>query len=192
MSAIALFISVTDIKESGWVDENVDDRIIRAAILDAQKIHTREMIGSGLYDELGTQKIAGTLTALNTTLLGYIKDELINWTLFEGIDAFNYKIRNKAIMTSNSDNSNAVDSDTVRKLGERFQNKAEYYDERLRRYLLQNQSSYPLYFSPGSGIDTIHPKQNPFSCNWVLDDKPKGGGYGDDEINRIENPGTYF
>ena len=190
MSTYALFISVTDLKESGWIDENLDDRMIRACILDAQKIHTRDMIGSGIYDEINSQKIAGSLTALNTTLLGYIKDALIQWTLYEGIDVWNYKIRNKAVMTSTSDNSNPVDADVIRKLGERFQNKAEYYDERLRRYLIQNQSSYPLYFNPGSQVDTIYPKNESYSVNWALGNN-KESWSGNSDIDRAEYPGIF-
>lgn len=192
MSTYALFISVTDVKNSGLVDENVDDQVIRASILDAQRIHIRDIIGSGLYDELDTQKQAGTLTALNTTLLTYIKDPLINWTLFEGIDSFNYKIRNKAIMKSNSENSQPADLQEIANLAGKFQNRAEYYDERLRRYLVQNQSSYPLYYNPGNGVDTIYPNHNAYSCNWVLDKKGrKDGGLGNDNINRAEYPNDY-
>ena len=35
--------------------------------------------------------------------------------------------------------------------------KAEYYANRLREYLQANSTIYPLFFNPGSTIDTIRP-----------------------------------
>lgn len=169
MANIGLLISVNDIKNRGYIDENVDEMNIRSVIYEAQRIHTRDIIGSGLYDELESQRIANTLTALNTTLLGYVKDALIYWTLYEGLEVFQYKIRNKAVMKSNSDNSQPVDLYELKHLSARFKDKAEYFDERLRRYLLQNESSYPLYTSPGTGVDVIHPNHNTYTAGWVFD-----------------------
>lgn len=169
MANIGLLISVNDIKNRGYLDENVDEQNIRTVIYEAQRIHTRHVIGSGIYDELETQRIAGTLTSDNTTLLGYIKDSLIYWTLYEGLEIFNYKIRNKAVMKSNSDNSQPIDLYELKHLAARFKDKAEYFDERLRRFLVENQATYPKYYNPGTGVDTITPTRNTYSSGWVFD-----------------------
>lgn len=189
MAVYSLFVSVEDIKATGIVDENVDDKIIRDAILNAQRIYVRDIIGSGIYDELDTQKQAGTLTAYNTTLLSKMKDCLVYWSIFEGLDSFQYKIRNKAVMKSNSDNSQPIDTDELVRLAEKYRNRAEYYSTRLKEYLMENCANYPLYYSPGTTVDTIHPKKDTYFSGWVMKRRPIDNG--DNDINKMENPNTY-
>ena len=63
------FISETQLKEGSIIDENVDMKALKPMILIAQDQRIQPIIGSGLYAQLKTQIQAGTLTALNTTLL---------------------------------------------------------------------------------------------------------------------------
>ena len=170
MATVVLLYKAQDVKDSGWVDENVDEKIIRACIEVAQDVYTRDIIGTGLFDELKSQKQAGTLTTLNTTLLTYVAKSLLFWTLWEGMDSpgFNMKIRNKAVMTSSSDNSQPSQLNELAKMASYFKDKAQYYDERLIRYLIQNQSSFPLYYNPGNGVDTIHPRGSSYNTGWAM------------------------
>lgn len=188
MAVYSLFVAVEDVKATGIVDENVDDKVIKDAILNAQRIYIRDIIGSGIYDELDTQKQAGTLTALNTTLLSKMKDALVYWSIYEGLDSFQYKIRNKAVMKSNSDNSQPIDTDELVRLADKYRNRAEYYSTRLKEYLMQNYNSYPLYYNPGTSIDTIHPKKDTYFSGWTMKPRPNEI---DHDINKMENPNTY-
>lgn len=181
MATVVLLTSALDIKDHGFVDENVDEKIIRACIESAQDIYTQKTIGTGLFNELKTQKQAGTLTALNTTLLSYIQKSLRYWVLWEGLDTpgFQYKIRNKGVMKSSSDNSQDIETSELFKTAESFKNRAEFYDQRLVAYLEENDTDYPLYTNPGNGIDIIHPSREAYSIGWVLgnsgDCKMRGG-----------------
>lgn len=169
MATIALFISPTEIKATTILDENVDDKLLRTVIEEAQNIHIHPIIGTGIFEELKTQKIAGTLTALNTTLVNtYLQPALKFWVLYEGIDVFVYKFMNKSVVKKNSENSASIDLDELRRLQDRFRDKAEWYSERATKYLQQTQSSYPLYYNPGSGIDTIYPKNTNYSTGIFL------------------------
>jgi len=61
--------------------------------------------------------------------------------------------------------------------------------KKLRDYLLENQTQYPLYYNPGTGIDVIYPKSDTFEQSIWL-----GGRYNINNVSRIdraENPGTY-
>lgn len=170
MATVVLLLSAQDVKDHGFVDENVDEKVIRACIESAQDIYTRDIIGSGLFDQLKSQKQLGSLTALNTTLLTYIAKSLRYWVLWEGLDTpgFQYKIRNKGVMKSSSDNSQDIETTELFKTANAFKNRAEYYDERLIKYLIENESDYPLYINPGNGVDTINPRRNGYSTGWVL------------------------
>ena len=166
---ITLLISENFIKQSSFIDENVDVALIRTAIVAAQDMHMIDVIGSGLMSELKTQISAGTTTALNITLLDtYISQAMLWWTLYEGADILTFKFRNKSVMKMSSDNGQPVSLEEVKRLMDGFRNKAESYSERVTKYLIQNQSSYPLFTNPGTGADVIFPKMNNFSSGWYL------------------------
>jgi hypothetical protein len=69
MTNFVYFISTTYLKDNTPLNENVDDKLLKSAIKEAQEIYIRDVIGSGIYNELQTQAYANTLTALNVTLL---------------------------------------------------------------------------------------------------------------------------
>lgn len=169
--ATALFVTEQFIRENTLIDGNVDEKYITITIADAQRIHILPILGTGLYNELSTQILAGTTTSDNQTLLeDYIADALKYWVIYEGIDLFNYKITNKAIMTKNSDNSQSIEQNELIRLMDRNRDKAEYFSERLTKYLITNNTTYPLFDNPGTDYDTVHPKRNNYTTGWNLDD----------------------
>lgn len=167
-----LMIDETTVKATSFIDENVDVNLIRTTIKTAQDIHILPILGTGLYNEVTTQIDNGKLTALNTTLLNdYITMALVWWTLYEGVDVFTYKFRNKGILRETSEVSQTISLEEVKRLMDSFRNKAEYYSERVTKYLYENQTSYPLILNAGTGIDTIHPNSTNYTTGWYL-----GGG----------------
>lgn len=183
--AVALFITEQFIKDNTLIDGNVDEKYITITIAEAQKLHILPILGTALYNELNTQIIAGTTTSANQTLLeDYIADALKYWVIYEGVDLFNYKVTNKAIMTKTSDNSQPIQQADVIRLMDRNRNKAEFFSERLTRFLLANETTYPLYINAGSTIDTIYPNYGNYTTGWNLDDMPKTYGLPIDYNNR--------
>ena len=86
MSNFVYFISTSYLKDNTPLNENLDDKILKSSIKEAQEIYIRDIIGSGIYDELQTQAYAGTLTTDNTTLLdSYIAPCLKYYTLVESM-----------------------------------------------------------------------------------------------------------
>lgn len=157
--ATVLLLTATYIKDYTFVDPNVDEKYIRISIEEAQKIHIRNYIGSGLYNEIISQVQSGSLTALNTTLLDdYIIPALKWWTMVEAAPFITYKVTNKNIVRKNSDNNTGVDYSELNQFMNLVTDKAQYHTNRLIDYLVQNASSYPLYNNPGSGFDTIVPQ----------------------------------
>ena len=113
-----------------------------------------------IFEELKTQILAATTTSLNQTLLGHIQFSLKFWVLYEGLEIFTFKFMNKSVMKKDSENSKPIDLKEMDRLKDKFRNTAEWYSQRITKYLDQNQSSFPLWQNPGSDIDTIHPNRN--------------------------------
>jgi hypothetical protein len=158
MTNFVYLISTTYLKNESPINENVDDKLLKSAIKESQEIYIRDIIGSGLYNELQTQAFAGTLTANNTTLLDtYVAPCLKYYTLTESMLPMTFKMLNKTVATRNSDNANAIGIEDMTLIERRYRDKAEYYANRLQDYLLANPTIYPLFLNAGSTIDTIHP-----------------------------------
>jgi hypothetical protein len=158
MSNFVYLISTTFLKDNTPINENVDDKLLKSAIKEAQEIYIRDVIGSGIYNELQTQAFAGTITNANTTLLDvYIAPCLKYYTLTESMLPMTFKMLNKTLGTRTSDNTQPVSIDEMTLIERRYRDKAEYYAQRLREFLQANSTIYPLYFNPGSTIDTIRP-----------------------------------
>ena len=182
------FIHPNELKQTAFIDENVDDKILTNSIAIAQEMHLLPMLGTGLYNELKTQIAAGTLTALNTTLMStYIVNALKYYSLYELIEPLNYKFTNKAIMKKRSENSEPIGFEEMTTFKDKLRNIAEWHVERMRLYLIENQTSYPLYLNPGTGVDIIHPKQNSYNGGWYLGDSTQGIP----DWLKAEYPGTY-
>ena len=177
MATTALFVTEQFIKDNTLIDGNVDMKYITITIADAQRIHVMPILGTALYNELDTQIVAGTLTALNTTLLNdYIQDALKFWVIYEGIDLFTYHITNKNVSTKSSDNSQPIQQVDVIRLMDRNRDKAEFFSERVTKYLIENYTSYPLFENPGTGYDVVHPNRNNYTTGWALDNDNKTYG----------------
>ena len=171
MSTIALFISPSEIKAKSFIDENVDEKPLRESILYCQEEYTKAILGTALYDEIKGQIEAGTITANNTTLRNnYIRPALQWWVVYEAMDELHTKATNKSVMQKKSDNSEPVDLNTILALKSKYRNRAERMDEKTRLYLIENSATFPLYLSPGTGADTIHPKGLTYGTGWYLGD----------------------
>jgi len=174
--AVALFTSEQYIKDNSIINENVDNKYITNTITLCQKLYLKNLLGTALYNEIAGEINAGSVSTDNQTLLDdYLQDVLLYRVLQEGIMYFTYKIENKSVVRKNSDNSTPIDQDDVFMLKDDFKDKAELFEDRARKYLLENATAtkYANYLDPGDGVDVIHPIRNTFTTGWVLDDAPK-------------------
>ena len=148
MTNFVYFISTTYLKDNTPVNENVDDKLLKTSIKESQEIYIRDIIGSGLYNELLTQAFASTLTQLNTTLLDtYVAPCLKYYTLTEAMLPMTFKLMNKSVASRESDNARAISVEEMTLIEGRYRDKAEYYANRLRDYLRANTNSYPLFLN---------------------------------------------
>ena len=164
-----IFISEQALKDNSIINENVDMKVLLPTIKLAQEKFMLPILGTGLYNEIKTQVSAATVSVLNKTLLDdYIQPALIWWIMAEAPMPLTYKFMNKSVATRSSENASAASLNDLLKLEERFKDNAEWYSQRITNYLLENSTSYPLYLSPGNGIDTIVPKRTMYSTGMYL------------------------
>jgi len=149
--AQALFVTSEYIKSATVIDENVEDKIIKLAIIDAQRLHIFPKLGTDLYNkyitDINTSGSAGVTGVYKTLMDNYIIPALCKWVLYEVSISMNFKYRNKAIMTQNSDNAQPVDLGTLNNLRDEFKIAANELTQRMIDYLCANDTLYPEYTS---------------------------------------------
>lgn len=168
--AYTLLIGETYLKDSSYIDENVDVKLIRNSILESQELRILPILGTGLYNELMTQYTPPTtVTALNQTLVNtYIKPALKYWVLLDSALILTFKVMNKSVVKRTAENTETIQSSDLDMLMDHFRIRAEVYSEKLTKYLLANSTSYPLYTNPGNSIDTEYPKRNNYTQGLYL------------------------
>jgi hypothetical protein len=164
-----IFISEQALKDNSIINENVDMKVLLPVIKLAQEKFMLPILGTGLYNEVKTQVSASNVSVLNKTLLDdYIQPALIWWIMAEAPMPLTYKFMNKSVATRSSENASPASLNDLLKLEERFKDNAQWYSQRITNYLLENSTLYPLYLSPGNGIDTIVPKKTMYSTGMYL------------------------
>lgn len=175
--ANVLFISEETLKDNTIVSANVDPKLFRMAISDAQDMYLLPILGTTLYNDLVSSvsgfTVSGTpISQSYQTLLDvYIKPTLVKYSLFRMVITLSYKFQNKNIGVKSSEFSQQANYDDLTKLKEQSLNDAEVYADRLSRFLLANNATYPKYLTQeNANIATIYPNKNNFTNGMFLGD----------------------
>ncbi len=172
--AYILFISEQKLKDSTAINLNVDTKILLPYVREAQKLFVESKLGTQLTDKLKSEIQAGTLAGAYKTLVDeYIGDMLPNWSFYHAIPYLRFKIENGNIFSKTSETGNALSTAEAQHLREEIRNTAEYYTERMIKYVTNNISSFPEY-NTNSGAD-VSPDRNAYYAGMNLE-RPKRQG----------------
>ena len=171
MSKNTLFISVQSIKDRTGLHANVEEKLVLPEIKTAQDMYILPALGSALYNELQTAVDANTYTQLQTTLLDdYIVDCLIYFVMSELPQGLSYQFYNKGLIRKTGENQESPSMQDMIDVANRYRARAEFYKQRLIKYLKQNNALYPNYLNFGSGIDSIKPDNEGYTVSMYLGD----------------------
>lgn len=174
MSQNVLLLSVDILKDRTAVHGNIDEKLIFPEIKAAQDMYIHPILGTALYDKIVTDiNVSGTTTGYYKTLLdNYIIDALLYYVLSELPDALSYQFWNKGVVRKQGDNTELPSMSELVDISNKYRNRAEWYGERLTRYLKATASTtiLPEYLSPGQTSDTIVPENSAFTMPIYLGD----------------------
>jgi hypothetical protein len=138
----ALFISEETLLDNSIINENVSYTQIRPTVIKVQEMRIQPIVGSPLYGELVTQVVSGSTSALNQTLLeDYIQPAMIQWLYYELPMVLAFKYMNKGMVRRTSEESSQMSMEEITRLTDKVKNDAEWYSERITRYLMENRNS---------------------------------------------------
>lgn len=169
-----LFISTNYVKENSDVDENVADKIIKMAIIKAQDMQLQEIIGTDLLNDLKDEVEASSVSAANQTLLDdFVLPFLLRQTVTNACISMLFKIRNKGIGKMNDENFTPVDTADLNLVLRHYESDAQFHGERMRRYLIDNTSTYPLFLSGNTDLWKVRPGPSAYQTGLFLGNKRK-------------------
>jgi len=163
--AYVLFISEQKLKDSTAINLNVDPQILLPYVLQAQRIYIEPKLGTTLYEKLESLITAGTIgnvgnEAYKTLVDEFIGDCLPSWAFHMCIPYLRFKTENGNIYSKTSETGNALSTEEAQHLREEVRNNAEYFTERMIKYITNNITLFPEY-NTNSGAD-ISPDQNAY------------------------------
>lgn len=174
MSRNILFISVDTIKDRTGLHFNVDPKLVYPDILFAQDAYILPVLGTALYNKLQDDIDCKSLTCDYETLLNdYITPCLVYQVMAELPMALSYQFYNKGVVKKTGEGQIEPSASELTEVAQRYTSRAEYYRQRLVKYLKQqsSQNKFPEYLNPGSGVDTIVPDNQAYTISvWLGDD----------------------
>jgi len=171
MSLNTLFISVQSIKDRTGLHANVDEKLILPEIKTAQDMYIMPALGSTLYNRLQAGINGSNLNANEQSLLNnYVTDCLIYYVMSELPMGLSYQFYNKGLLRKSGDNTENPSMQDMIDVANRYRTRAEFYKQRLIKYLRQNNTMFPEYLNYTSGIDTIIPDLEGYTTSLFLDD----------------------
>jgi hypothetical protein len=147
------------------VDSNVDDNLIVNAIETAQEIDIQSIIGTKLLDTLKNQVDTNSLSVANKKLLDdYLRPTLIRYAASHLALLLNNRFTAQGVVEKESNSSNPVDWRVVQ---DELRNIAEFYAQRMIRYILGNLSLYQDFFKV-ENISQMRSRLTSYSIGWHL------------------------
>jgi hypothetical protein len=139
------FITQAYLKTQTPITQNVHVTDLWPNVRIASDVKLETVLGSYFYNHLLTAYNANpqTLTPAEQTLLPYIQVVVAWGVASESIYGLHFQLKNKGLQIQNSDNSEAADSGDVKFLKRHYDQKKEFYIERLKHFLKTNKDDYP-------------------------------------------------
>lgn len=154
-------ITITELKQDGFINRNLEDEYLYSAIDEAQDIFLRESLGDSLYETLQNMVNAESVEGIYETLLNsYIKIFLKYKVLALLCVPLTYKIRNIGVAQQFSNEVNTTSLEDTKYLQNYYEDKADFYNNRLTKFLEKNVNNIPEFRCTCNQItqpNTVHP-----------------------------------
>lgn len=154
--ARVLLISEKTLKENSVINNNVDGMYVLPAIEFSQDAGLQPLIGTKLYNRLMDMVEDGTIE--NNDDYKYLLDEYITPFLLNKVTAeiqipLAFKLRNQGVIQQTGENTYVPSLKDMQFVTQNYENKANFYGNRLSDFLRANRSKYPEYCKIDSCAD---------------------------------------
>jgi len=171
--AQVLFISEQKLKENTAINEQVDPRELRTAILTTQDVNIQNTLGTRLYDQLKDLVESGDINQpanqrYKTLLNNFVVPLTIHYAYFYALDNFLVKFMAAGLVQNRTEQGSPIETKTFLILKNNARDTAQWYDNILRKHLCANQNLYPEYTIDNGDGKLIPERLNPFGKGMAL------------------------
>jgi len=139
-------ISVQDVKDNSYLDNNIDDKTIKTALINCQEQMIEPVIGSKLYDYLIAGINNGNLPlAYQNLVVQKMWDPIIHGTLYMVARNLLFRLTNSSIVSDSNQNSTAIGRTDMETMRYEYQNSFQHHITKLQLYLNANAGAFPEY-----------------------------------------------
>ena len=132
-------ITVEELKQDGFINQNLENEYLYSAIDEAQGIFLREIIGDSLYETLQNKLSEANIDGVYQVLLDlYVKIYLKYKVVSLLCVPLNFKIRNIGIAQQFSNEVNTTSLEDTKYIQNYYEGKADFYANRLTKFLQTN------------------------------------------------------
>ena len=175
-------ITVEELKQDGFINQNLENEYLYSAIDEAQGIFLREIIGDSLYETLQNKLSEANIDGVYQTLLDiYVKIYLKYKVLALLCVPLNFKLRNIGIAQQFSNEVNTTSLEDTKYIQNYYEGKADFYANRLTKFLQTNDiPEYKCSCNQITEPNELHPVSSIYLGNskkrFVLGSGSSGGG----------------
>lgn len=166
MSLNVLLISDTMIKDRTTIHGNIDPKLLYPEIKVAQDMYIHPILGTALFDKMvDLVNTSGVTGEYRTLLNDYVVDPLMYYVLAELPQTISYQFWNKGVIRKQGDSTELPTMSELIDISNKYRMRAEWYAERLTKYLKQNadENFLPEYITDSGGLDTITPSDSNYT-----------------------------
>lgn len=155
---MVFFLSEQRLKND-LLHDNVSGEYIRPAMITGQTVYLKEALGDSLYSTIeGMISEGSVLEPYKTLLDDYIIPYLEFLVMAEITMNVSFKVRNLGVVTTNDVNATQTTMENTKYFQNYYQSKAEFYENRLRKYLTLHTDDFPEYKVCGCNDQITNPK----------------------------------
>lgn len=184
----ARLITTEYLLKRSMIDENLDAALLTTFIDTAQDRFIQSILGENLYNKIMTDVASNTISGQYLVLLAnYIQPSLMWATIYEALPFLTFKITNKSVVQKTADNTQAATDTNVNWLRNIVKNNADFYNQRIREYIVNNPSDFQEYWQ-SIGVERITPRRSTYFSGMYLPRNikrklPKKSGYSDQDCD---------
>ena len=125
------------------LDNNIRINVLTPSILNAQETYTQDSLGTKFFNRLKDGVKANDLTANEEMFLrDYVGPALMQFSLYLLLPHLKYKMVEKGILNGTSEETAPTTLQELQYLRETTMDTAQFYDKRLRQFLIQNPNMF--------------------------------------------------
>jgi len=152
-------ISMAVVKDYSIIDENVEDKVLKTSIYEAQEQYLEPILGTTLYNKLLADTEAKVLHSdYQDLIVNHVWDFLIPAVQYKLTLNLIYRYTNKSIVKDNNEISTSISLQELNVRRQELEQSMKYHQQKLILHLQNNTAKYPEYeevSDEGLGASTI-------------------------------------